>query len=394
MRTTIPVGLLPIMLGLAGAAQAEGPTVNVSGFGTAAVAISDTDDAQYTRTRQQAGVGKSLRTGLDSNLGVQATATFSDSLSFTAQVLNRKIVRDHFGAELAWAFAKFKVNDKLALRIGRMGLPVYMISDFRDVGYANTMIRPSNEVYSLVPTDSIDGIDAIYQGAIGATALTTQLSVGRTSPRLPGGTKSVMKPVIALNVVAENGPLSVRFGHSLADFSIEGNAFISTLGSSLRAAGFPDAAADVQHEDVRGSFTSIGAVYDQGSLLLQGEYSIRRTDTMFVADSTGWYALAGYRVGKVMPYAAYGKLTQDSARSYGGVPPTVQPFNAILNGIAKSAQQSTATVGVRWDFASSMAFKFQADRLRPRDGAGTLSNVKPGFSGPVTVVAAGVDFVF
>lgn len=394
MLNKFPVRLLPLMLGLAGAAHAEGPAVNVSGFGTAAVAITDTDEAQYGRQRQEAGVGDSLRTGLDSNLGVQATATVNDTLSFTAQVLTRKIVRDHFGAELAWAFAKLKVSDKLAVRVGRIGLPVYMISDFRNVGYANTMIRPPNEVYSLVVGDSVDGIDAVYQADVGSSAVTAQLAVGRATSHLPGDAKVLMTPAVALHVVAEKGPLTLRFGYSMAELTVEGRDNLGQLAAGLRAAGLAAAARDFAYQDVRGSFTSVGAVYDEGKLLLQGEYAIRRTDTRFIADSSAWYGMAGYRFGKFMPYAAYARLTQDDERSYNGVPAMVQPLHAILNGMVKNPQQSTGTLGMRWDFASSMAFKFQVDHVRPRDGAGTFVNAKPGFSGPVNVYAAGVDFVF
>lgn len=396
MRTTIPASLLPLMLlGLVSGARAEGPTVKVSGFGTAAVAIADTDDAQYVRSRQLAGVGDKVRTGLDSNLGVQATATFNDKLSMTAQVLTRKIVRDHYGAELAWAFAKLQVTEELAVRVGRMGVPIYMISDFRNVGYANTMIRPPNEVYSLVPPDSVDGMDAVYQTDIGATAVTAQVTLGGAKPRLPSGSRSNMKPLGALHVVAENGPLTLRMGYSFTEFTVSaGTPFLKTLDANLRAAGFLRAAEDFALKDVRGTFASVGAVYDSGNLMLQGEYSVRRTESLFVADSTAWYGLAGYRFGKVMPYAAYASLKQDGPRSHDEVPRRVQPLNTILNTIAKNPQQSTTTLGVRWDVASSIALKFQADRVRPRDGAGTLVNVKPGFTGPLTVYAAGVDFVF
>ena len=46
------------------------------------------------------------------------------------------------------------------MRVGRVGLPVFMISDYRNVGYANTMLRPPAEMYSQVPINSIDGVDA------------------------------------------------------------------------------------------------------------------------------------------------------------------------------------------------------------------------------------------
>jgi hypothetical protein len=48
---------------------------------------------------------------------------------------------------------------------------------------------------------------------------------------------------------------------------------------------------------------------------------------------------------------------------------------------------------VRWDFHDSLDAKLQIDRVSP-EGPGLFINVKPGFSGPVTVAALVVDFVF
>jgi hypothetical protein len=108
-------------------------------------------------------------------------------VSFTLQGLVRKNGNnDQFGAELAWAFAKIRLNDDFSLRLGRIGLPVYMISDVRNVGYANIMLRPPNEVYRQVTADNADGGDIIYQHSFGDSTITAQAAVGRTKVRSPG----------------------------------------------------------------------------------------------------------------------------------------------------------------------------------------------------------------
>jgi hypothetical protein len=103
--------------------------------------------------------------------------------------------------------------------------------------------------------------------------------------------------------------------------------------------------------------------------------------------------MGGYRFGKLLPYVAYAKMTQDDPRTYPNLPP-VPLIRAVVDELIKAPLQSTWTLGARWDFAPSAAFKVQADRITPVDGPGSLNNVKPGFNGPVTVLAAGIDFVF
>ncbi|HEX7988289.1 MAG TPA: hypothetical protein VF616_32585 [Duganella sp.] len=93
----------------------------------------------------------------------------------------------------------------------------------------------------------------------------------------------------------------------------------------------------------------------------------------------------------------HGDVKQNSIRNFSSLP-TSGPLAGLvagLNGAIKTGEQSSNAIGVRWDFYKSAALKVQIDRVSPRNGAGTLINVKPGYDGKdVTVYAAAVDFVF
>lgn len=375
---------------------ADAPKVTISGFGTAALTATDTDDAEYARPNQASGVGKSPRTGVDSNFGIQGTAKLNDSFSVTVQGLARKTAEDHYGAELAWAFVKYKLNDEWSFRVGRMGTPVYMISDFRNVGYANTMIRPPSEVYRQVNGDTFNGADVVYQHSFGDTSLTAQFGAGNAKTKTPGNAYVEFKPVTALHILAEHGPVTLRFGRVDATFSVMDSAALNGFLATLNRVGLAQVAHDFRVVDVKGSFTSVGATVDYNNFLVQTEYAKRKTQSRAVMDTTSYYAMLGYRYGKLTPYYYYGNIKQDSPRTYAGLPTTgpLAPLTAAVNSVAKAALQSTNAVGVRWDFHKSAALKVQVDRVKPRDGAGAFINVKPGFKGPVNVYAAGIDFVF
>ena len=375
---------------------ADGPVVTISGFGTAALTSTDTDDAEYIRPNQARGAGKDWRTGVDSIFGIQAMAKFTDNFSGTVQGLARKNSKDSYGAEMAWAFLKYKLNDDFSFRVGRMGLPVYMISDFRNVGYANTMLRPPSEVYRQVTGDAFDGADVVYQHSFGDSTLTAQFGVGQSKTRTPGNAYVRFKPVTALHVILENGPFTVRFGRADANFDIVNNAGLNGLQTALRGVGLTQVAEDFKTTDIDGSFTSIGGTLDYKNFLVQTEYAKRKTETRAVHDTTSYYAMLGYRYGKVTPYYYYGNIKQDVPRTYAGLPTTgpLAGLTAAVNSVSKAALQSTNALGVRWDFSKSAALKVQVDRVKPKDGAGAFINPKPGFAGPVNVYALGVDFVF
>ena len=132
---------LPLAISTAYAQDGAGfPAVKVSGFGTGALTYANTDKAEFARPNQAEGSSKDFRTGIDSNLGLQADMPVNSWLSLTAQGLVRKDAEANYGAELSWAFAKARISDEVSVRVGRVGLPVFMISDYRNVGYANTCL--------------------------------------------------------------------------------------------------------------------------------------------------------------------------------------------------------------------------------------------------------------
>lgn len=411
MKKRFLATLLTMPLALSNAfaddAASTGPVVKISGYGTAAMTFSDTNDAEFARPNQATGVGKTARSGVDSNLGLQANVIVNDWLSGTVQGLVRKDGEDDFGGELAWAFAKAKLSDNLSVRVGRMGLPVFMISDYRNVGYANTLLRPPSEVYSQVPLNSIDGIDATYQRSFGDTSLTAQLALGRTKATLATGADSTVhiegKSIVALNLVAENGPLTLRFGRAQTKISIDDSSGQNTLLATLRATGaqfrlaqLGTLADDLAVQDKKASFTSVGLGLDWNNIVVQSEYAKRKTDS-YVSDSTSWYLMGGYRIGKFLPYYSHSNLKSDGSVA-NSVPAlaALKPLSLAVDTMLRTRnqqEQSTDTIGLRWDFHPSAALKVQIDRIKP-SGDGLFLQTKAGFKGPVTVGALAIDFVF
>jgi hypothetical protein len=401
---------LPLAISSAYADEiSSAPTITVSGFGTAAYTLSNTEDAEFARPNQLNGVKKDAKSGPDSNFGIQATAKFNDMFSVTGQGLVRKVVTDEFVGEIAWAFAKAKVSDNVSFRLGRIGLPVYMISDVRNVGYANTMIRPPVEMYSQVPLEHVDGADVVYQNSFGDTTFTAQLALGTTSEKNKGGYTVEAGKLSSINLVAEHGPFTFRFGRTDTTINIEDSANITKVAGGLRkyganpalntAYGLNAAANSIEVKDTKASFTSVGMVMDWKNIVVQAEFGKRASDSLSIADTSSWYTMFGYRIGKFLPYYNYGSSKQDSPRSIASLPTNpLNPLYALTVGAnalaSQAAIQTSNSIGLRWDFYKSAALKVQMDRFSPEQGPGTFVNAKPTFKGPVNVYAVAIDFVF
>ncbi|UVW29577.1 porin [Massilia sp. H6] len=407
---------LPLATSMSFAQESAGfPAIKVSGFGTAALTYADVKGAEFARPNQASGSSQNFRTGIDSNLGLQADMPVNSWISLTAQGLVRKDAEPGYGAELSWAFAKFRISDEVSIRVGRVGLPVFMISDYRNVGYANTMLRPPAEVYSQVPFSSVDGLDVTWQHGFGDTTVTSQLAYGSVKSPISGNLHAEGDNVYALNVSAEHGPFIVRAGHAITDITIEDSTSLNSLVSGLRAAGagyrFPQLAplaAEIEAKDKRGQFSSLGMSMDWNNIVVQTEFAKRKSKT-YINDTSSWYVMAGYRIGKFLPYYTHSELKIDRAivntvpaACPAGFPaactPTMQALGAGVRRLPNTGvgqgERTTDTVGVRWDFASSVALKAQIDRIKPKNGAGLFINAQPGFNDTVTVGAVALDFVF
>ncbi|WP_179958115.1 porin [Chitinimonas arctica] len=403
-----------VLLGLSASPLADDSAFSFSGFGTVGVVRSNTDDAQYRNNfRQPDGADKSASLKVDSKLGLQLSGKLSPAFSLTAQLLAQQNDEDKFTPELEWAFGKYAVTSDLSLRLGRIGMPVFLISDFRNVGYANTWVRPPVEVYAQVPLATFDGVDFVWSKAIGDNTLTLQPYAGSTKFDLVGNLKGKGKRLMGVNATYEVGSLLLRAGYVKTRFYLEGADTARLFGGMRQVGavlpGWTAAANDMEAKDKAASFAGIGATWDDGKLVLQGEYTQRRTKT-YVEDTDAWYGTAGYRFGNLTPYISYATTKtkhNDVADRLFAPPPqascAVAPTQPIcIKGAAMSAMsgadQHTTSLGVRWNAYKNIALKAQFDRVRADAGKDNWFNTpvgKPGVAGKsVNVYSLAADFIF
>jgi len=373
--------------------------LSISGFGTLGVAKTNTDDVRFVRYNQAAGVGDSPRIGLDSNLGLQASYSMTPALSATLQVLSRKSTSEQFTTELTWGFLKYKLNDETSVRLGRTVIPAFLISDYQNVGYANTMMRPPIELYGQEPLESVDGADLNWQHSFGDNNVTAQGFVGKSSGKLfvaagGGSVTHYDAPAYGFAVTAEHGPLTVRAAHMRAKIEVNDFTLLNNLTDSLARFGFAQLANDMT---VKGGkkmrFTSVGMTLDWQNIVAQAEYAQRRAqDAVYIPQSNSWYAMAGYRFGKVLPYYAHSHTNGAEQKIK---PPLLPAALAVpVASFLSAPAQGTDLIGLRWDCAKSLALKVQYDRVKPSAKSGTLVYGPAVYSRTVNVIAAGVDFVF
>ncbi len=319
-------------------AGAEGLEYNFNGFGTLGYVTTNSDTAAFrTIARQDKGATEhSASWEVDTRVGLQGNVKFNDTFSAVGQVLAAR--RDgEFAPTIEWLYGQAKVTDWADVRVGRMVLPVFMVSDSRNVGYASHWLRAPRDVYGMYPASAFDGVQAVFRHNMADTNFTLQVSAGNSKAdiyttfgtTLVGGIVDYSQ-TRALNLLAEHGNWTGRLGYTVA------NDTDVTIVPGLVGA--------------KDKFTGAGLQYDDGQLLVAGEYVMRRFshNTFNKAfDSNSYYLTTGYRFGSVMPYA------------------TVSAFEP--KGTFYAADMTTSrsvAVGVRWDALKNIALKAQVEQSK------------------------------
>jgi hypothetical protein len=389
-------------------AEPDGPSWSFAGFGSVGAVHSDYDQADYTSTILKgdgAGATRAVSYTLDSRLGAQLDARFDKQWSAVVQLGVEQRFDGSYRPQVEWANIKYQATPDLALRAGRIALPIFLAADYRKIGYAYPWARTPNEVYGGVPITNSDGADIAYRWKAGRVKHTTQAFYGRTNVHLTDSTGVEARGLGGLTHTAEWGPATVRVSAFTAVLDVN---IVRQLFDTYRQFG-PAGVAIADKFDVidkRTTGFALGVNIDPGKWFLMAEGGRMNTNS-FLGDSVGMYASAGYRSGEFTPYVSYARnkllsASSDPGLSLAGLPPQLAAVAAQLNGglnvlLKASSSQTNLAAGVRWDFRPDMALKLQYERVTPRDGTrGTLVNLEPGFvSGhPVNVTSAVLDFVF
>jgi hypothetical protein len=385
----------------AGSAHADAlswdPGWGFSGFGTLGYTKTNTDEGQFVNAGQSGGVKKDGGIGTDSLLGGQLNGQANNVFSATVQALVQRNGKGSYQPQIEWAFLKAQVVPELSLRAGRMGLPFFMVSDYRHVNYSNLWVRPPVDVYGQVPVSNFNGGDATYRTNLGSAALTAQVFYGKTEAWV-NGIHATDSDNLGVNLSVEfDYGITLRAGSAKGKIAFQ-NSPITGLAAGLSQTPFASVGTQLTGHDV--SFSGIGASIDHENFVGNAEYTVRKTN-FFVADTTGWEVTGGYRLGKFTPFVMVSKVKVDNANVANTIPASPAQL-AMLHGIVDAIlfstndNQHSKAVGLRWDVYKNIALKAQYDRIQVSPGAaGSFQKATAALSrNPVDVFAVSCDFLF
>lgn len=335
------------------------------GFGTLGATRTNLDDTGFrTNLNQFKGADRDVDLGVDSRLGLQGTVSYKSVFNVTAQLLGMRREANDFELDFEWLYAQYTGVPGLDVKLGRVALPSFMVSDSRYVGYSVPWVRVPPLVYTGQSFSTVDGGQLGYSHSVGPAVVSLQLTHGKSQASTmvtqdlgAWGIREIEieaeEPhVTSLNALLEWGDWTARIGQVKGEVKF----------LNVPRAPFDD------------TFTGFGLQYDNGKWLAMGEYVTRKTSNNS-ADSSAWYVGGGYRVKQFTPYLMFSRF-------------------APASGVQGEASKSTA-LGLRYDVVPNVALKTEFARYDTHSGFVFTDAVSPAVAGKkVNVVSVALDFVF
>ncbi|MDO6610843.1 hypothetical protein Q4601_03945 [Shewanella sp. 1_MG-2023] len=344
-----------------------------NGFMTGAYITSD-NNAGY------AGATTSANFDDGSKFGLQGTFAITDQTQAVMQLMMRG--ENDWDVEAEWAYVSHRFDSGLQARAGKLRVPLFMYSDYLDVGYAQPFVRPPSEVYDAVPFTSYTGGDVSYDVEFDDSTLTFQAFGGQSED-----SGIDIKNILGANVnwTDETWTLRAVYGQATLDGDVT---------RQVKQELAPGADVDVtvtllemNNEDA--TFAGVGASYDNGSFLAIAEWTRIEVDGIY-PDSDSGYLTLGYRINAFTPYvtAAFYETKDNDTRKV--IDETSAIHAAIFNG-----ERTSYSAGLRWDALDNLAVKFDVTYSTDfGDTSGGLdSNIAQEFD-DTTVYTVQFDVVF
>jgi hypothetical protein len=408
------LALCAALAGHAAPALADGVDWTLKGFGTLAGIGTDTKRLGFRRDfTQDASATRDWTWDIDSRLGVQLDLDFRNPFHIAVQWVARNHAGNFFEQNLEWAFLRWRPNDTLDLRLGRIGADAFMLSDYRNVGYAYPWMRPPHEYYATLIPYHFDGGDITWRLPLeDDSLLTLKGSVGYSltqveSPYTGNPPDDMNLFMFAGNLTYESGDWRTHLGYvqaeALSDIPYQGVSAI--LQNPLVSLLWPEAHNLAGRLSIQGKqlhYGTLGVAYDDGLWQVQSEASyIGSSNLPVMTNMLAGYLSVGRRFGHLTVYGLYGfgeslDAPEKLADPLAPVPALLDLKDAAENllNYARVDQQS-ASLGLRWDVYENIALKAQWSHFwLGRHGTFLWTNPEPPTPLNVNVWSMGVDFVF
>lgn len=427
------LSLIALVMGASGVSQGVhafdffGDTLRLEGFGTLGAFSSDLDPAVVPTPAGRPYVAPQVRADVreshgsvdnnviydaDTSLSVQATVNPNGALKGVLQLLSKQDIFASQEPKVEWAYGSWQATNEFNLKLGRVVAPIFMLSDTRNVAYAQTMVRPSSSVYPLNPITNLDGGNFLWEDKAGGFNYIVEGMFGRSTVDLASGKFKVPK-LYGLDTKWGRDRWSVRAGWSHFDVDVE---LVPSAQAKVNSAIHLNTVVPGSCPNCEPVLTSragltgqaldiftLGGQWEYDDYSVVAEFADRKGTSLIAPSIQGYYIMGAKRLGAWTPYISWGRIRNTEAALGLENPQNISAIADLDDARGFGRPNRTEQIlGLRWDFMPKAALKAQWNQFRfasPRNASGGLTqyyipNPNNAFNGTVNTYTLNLDFVF
>lgn len=348
----------------------------------------------------------------DTKLGLNFSSTITNHWFAAAQLLAKKWVGENeedFKVKADWIFANYRPTESLSIKVGKQKLPLWLISEYLDVGLLYPWIRPPLEVYTLGPLSNFFGGSINYSYNLGEFVLIGETFVGQTSFNLKDRnleyTKGKTESIFGANLTLSHPGLKIRASVVRAPRSYHDNYFMNNTntydnGDTTRPVRNSYSQTYITTKTLNDfTFWTLGTNVNINDTFIYSEYAHLEESAKDFFDGTydSFYFTLGHMFKKISPVLTYAfyRAKLSNLTYIVEISPTPQ---VVISSPAKRSKQQSMIAGLIVSTTESSDLKFEYQRTEVLKTNGTyehgLFSETPGPQRPVNIFSIAFDYVF
>lgn len=361
----------------------------ISGFGNIGVVHSNSDTYRFRTdiSRDNDNFEDSLDFSAISSLGIQADISLFLDFDLVTQLIYRGQKKSTLDNALSLAFLRYKPAPDWELRIGRTQLDLYLLTEYRDIGFAYPWAKIPTEVYAILPYRNLDGADFTYFKTHNDLDYRIKIFNGQSSSNIALDSENVelkIEDVMGVSFELSQFDWTLSLKHTQARTKNNISTMTGIIGGLQQIPDviWPDKAAfinDFSLVNKKAYFSSAGLKYNLGPLTFLTELAHLESESSVVSAVNSGYVSTTYNFDKGQLFYTFAiaeskpSKFNDAVGIQRSLPNQVEEIILAVNESFRvfSPNQQTHSLGVRYDLKDNIALKLQIDhtKIDPQGGA-------------------------
>jgi hypothetical protein len=278
-----------------------------------------------------------------------------------------------------WFYVAYQPFERLTLKFGRQICPIWLTSEFFNVGFTYPWMSPPVNVYGVALFRSFNGVSVEYRQKLASDLYLTGTLYGG-SEKLTRVAGAAPQANVEVNNLLGSTLTLDGDGWRIRASAARAQVYTSLISGVITVAGTTGTPLVLNNVAPLLIKLTLGARYDKNRIVAYGEYGmfhsydssiVAVTRTPFLYSMRAGYGAAGYRFGKFLPWYMFSSGDWNM-----GIPNT----NGMTN---------FHSLGLNYQASNNIITKLQFDRQTAIGDADGLSRV-----GTADKISAGISVVF